>query len=266
MPARLVPENSIHGAAEISIEKPEITIGRSRHNDLCLEDASVSRVHARIRTTPDGYVIEDNGSLHGTQVNGSPITSRRLDDNDLIDVGIYRFRFVQSQVARGNPNSSVMDQVDHLHLLLEVTKLINSSLDLKDVLEHVIDAVIRVTRAERGFLMTISPSDELEFRVARNLDRTALETNDIAVSFSVVERVRRTGIPVVVSDTLNTEAASPSASIVELGLRSIMCVPLNTGARIAGLIYVDSHRQAKTLRRRRSRAVSISGKPGRCSH
>lgn len=245
MSARLVPENAIHGIAEVQIEKPEITIGRSRQNDVCLEDASVSRVHARIRTTPDGYVLEDNGSLHGTQVNGSTVTLQRLADNDLIDVGIYRFRFIQSEVSSQKNPTSVMEQIPHLRLLLEVTKRINSSLDLKDVLEHVIDAVIRVTCAERGFLMTISPNDELEFRVARNLDRTALETNDVAVSFSVVEHVRKTGIPVVVSDTLNSNAGRPSASIVELGLRSIMCVPLNMEGRIAGLIYVDSHRQAR---------------------
>ena len=162
MPARLVPENSIRGVAEVRIEKPEITIGRSRQNDVCLEDASVSRVHARIRTTTDGYVLEDNGSLHGTQVNGSPVTLRRLDDNDLIDVGIYRFRFVQSEAWQKNPTSA-MEQIPHLRLLLEVTKLINSSLDLKDVLEHVIDAVIRVTCAERGFLMTINPKTNWNF-------------------------------------------------------------------------------------------------------
>jgi len=242
---RLIPDNSLPGTPEIHLEKPEVTIGRSRQNDFYLEDPSVSRFHAKIRITPDGYVIEDNGSLHGTQVNGQQVTSRLLNDNDLIDVGTYRFRFVQSQVARGDPTSLAMQQIDHLQLLLEVTKLINSSLDLKDVLEHVIDAVIRVTRAERGFLMTINPNDELEFRVARNLDRTALEADGVAVSFSVVEQVRKTGIPVVVSDTLSTAASNRSPSVVELGLRSIMCVPFTTRERLAGLIYVDSHRQAK---------------------
>jgi signal transduction histidine kinase len=241
----LIPEKSFPSASEIYIEKPEITIGRSRHNDLYLEDPSVSRVHARIRTTAAGYFIEDNGSLHGTHVNGRPITSHRLDDNDLIDVGIYQFRFVHSQVVRADQSSPMIQQIDHLELLLEVTKLINSSLDLKDVLDHVMDAVIRVTRAERGFLMTIDSNDELVFRVARNFDRTALQTRDVAVSFSVLDRVRKTGIPVVVSDTMNAEASSPSASVVELRLRSMMCVPFMSRDRFAGLIYVDSHKQAK---------------------
>src|SRR5262245_55859898 len=98
-PPRLIPDNSIPGASEIQINKPEMTIGRSRQNDLRLEHSTVSRVHAKIHLTPAGYVIEDNGSSHGTKVNGQAVTSRRLDDNDLIEVGVYRFRFVRSPVA-----------------------------------------------------------------------------------------------------------------------------------------------------------------------
>ena len=89
MTARLVPVNDIAGNREIQLTKPDITIGRSRQCDLQLEDPSVSRIHARISISDGIYVIEDNGSLHGTKVNGKPITSQRLAHDDVIQFGVY---------------------------------------------------------------------------------------------------------------------------------------------------------------------------------
>lgn len=234
---RLVPEIPLPGASELSVSKSQTTIGRSRQNDLCLDDQSVSRHHATLLLTDAGYVLKDNDSTHGTMVNGQRIASRTLEENDLIDVGIYRFRFVDARV----PDVRTV----HLQLLLEVTQLINSSLALEEVLEHVMDAVIRVTGAERGFLMTIDDENELQFRVGRNMDRTAVETKGVAVSFSILDKVRQAGVPVVMSDTLETDTVERPRSVVALGLRSVMCVPLKTQENLTGLIYVDSQRQVK---------------------
>lgn len=183
--------------------------------------------------------------MHGTQVNGKPVTSRLLDNNDLIDIGIYRFRFVQADVSEGGSRMLVTHQAEHLQLLLEVTRLINSSLNLKDVLEHVMDAVIRVTGADRGFLLTINNQGEVEFRIGRDLDRNALEIDDVTVSQTILERVRRSCSPIVMSDVLCSDAASRSPSVIDLGLRCVMCVPLTSEDRLTGLIYVDSQREAR---------------------
>lgn len=227
---------------DVLLSKPEITIGRSRQNDLCLDDPSVSRMHAKIRGAAEGYAIEDAGSLHGTLVNGKPVASHRLAANDIIQIGIYRLRFVESLPAEGDRATRALHQVDHLRLLLNVTQVIASSLAIDEVLEHVIDGVLQVTRAERGFLMMVNPSGRLEFRVARNFDHTALAMEGVTTSSSILERVRRTGEAVILSDTLEADV---SHSIVEMGLMSVMCVPLKVGDRLLGLIYVDSHQKSK---------------------
>src|SRR4051794_5866063 len=130
--ARLVPETALPGVAAANLTRREMIIGRSRDCDLYLDDPTISRHHAKIRWTDSGYVIDDNGSTHGTLVNGQSIASRRLENNDTIDLGIYRFRFLDSNFDA--------TEAAHLKLLLEVTRLINSSLAVKDVLEHVMDA------------------------------------------------------------------------------------------------------------------------------
>src|SRR5262245_50553211 len=114
MDARLVPVDPFLGISEVQLTERETTIGRSRQNDLCLDNPSVSRVHAVIRTVDGGYVIEDKGSLHGTIVNEKRVAVHHLNTNDLIQVGVYRFRFITSE--SGSPDvtvTAVQEEVDH---------------------------------------------------------------------------------------------------------------------------------------------------------
>lgn len=63
---------------QVPSTEPEITIGRSKENDVTLEHASVSGRHARLRCTPDGLVLEDLGSTNGTFV-GTPHWNDRIE-------------------------------------------------------------------------------------------------------------------------------------------------------------------------------------------
>ena len=248
--ARLEPMDGRSDIPALELTKSEIVIGGLGDNDLILPgDSGVSGHHARICRQGNHYFIEDNKSRHGVEVNGQKIISSfRLKAGDVVTIGKFRFRFVtpQSSVSASVTSSEV--EVDHLRLL-DVTKLINSHVDLKDVLEHVIDSVIRVTRAERGFLMMVNEAGELEFKVARNLDRTEVEVEagKVKLSFSTVEHVRKTGAPRVLVDIPEGKATEVGSSIYALGLRSIMCVPLKVEDGLIGVIYVDSQRKAEAF-------------------
>jgi len=78
----------------IPIVKETITIGRRPYNDVALDDLTVSGEHAVILTVDGERVIKDLNSRNGTQVNGLPIQSRQLEHADLIEVGIYRLRYL----------------------------------------------------------------------------------------------------------------------------------------------------------------------------
>ena len=249
--ARLEPLERRSDIPALELTNSEVVIGRLGDSDLILPgDSGVSGRHARIRRKGDHYFIEDNKSRHGVEVNGQKIISSfRLKAGDVITIGKFRFRFVTPQSSLSVSVTSPEVEVDHLRLLLDVTKLINSPLDLKDVLEHVIDSVIRVTHAERGFLMMVNEAGELEFKVARNLDRTEVEVEagKVKLSFSTVEHVRKTGAPRVLVDIPEAKATEVGSSIHALGLRSIMCVPLKVEDRLIGVIYVDSQRKVEAF-------------------
>jgi ABC-type multidrug transport system ATPase subunit/pSer/pThr/pTyr-binding forkhead associated (FHA) protein len=63
------------------------TIGRAKSNNIVVEDALASRVHAMLQATPAGLEIRDNNSSNGTFVNGTLITSAKLRDGDIVTIG-----------------------------------------------------------------------------------------------------------------------------------------------------------------------------------
>jgi class 3 adenylate cyclase/GAF domain-containing protein len=127
-----------------------------------------------------------------------------------------------------------------LQALADTSGVINSSLDLTTVLNTVMDTIIRITGAERGFLMLKNNRGELEFRIARNVDRESLDSSAFHVSRTVVDQVAQSGEPVVTTNAQADPRFSAQESVVGYNLRSIVCVPLKLRAIITGVIYVDN--------------------------
>jgi hypothetical protein len=80
-----------------------ITLGRGDENDVILTSVLASRVHAELRAEADGYVLYDRGSINGTLVNGTSVTSHQLRSGDQIAIGDETFRFEWS-----NANATVL--------------------------------------------------------------------------------------------------------------------------------------------------------------
>ncbi len=133
------------------------------------------------------------------------------------------------------------DQQGRLAALYEVSKVIGSSLELDKVLDQVMDAIIKLTGAERGFLMLFDQEGELEFKAARNVDKETLnEAEEFAISRSVIKIVADTGEQVVTTNATEDPRFAAQASVVAHSLRSIQCVPLRARGENIGVIYVDN--------------------------
>ena len=83
------------GAAirEFELNKERITIGRKPHNEIHIDDPTVSGEHAAILTLQHAYV-EDLNSTNGTRLNGKKVTKRQLQHGDVIKIGRHEFKFV----------------------------------------------------------------------------------------------------------------------------------------------------------------------------
>jgi len=138
-----------------------------------------------------------------------------------------------------------LKEYKYFHSLLEITHAINTPQDFNQLLEHIVDATITLTRSERGFLMLFSKEGDLEFRVTRNIDKQTIESERFEISKSVVNQVLATGKPLFLSAIYKDKRFKITQSIETLGLRMVMCVPLKAKERFLGLIYVDSHSEAE---------------------
>jgi len=131
---------------------------------------------------------------------------------------------------------------DSLSALQEVAATINSSLELDQVLNEVMDVIVGLTHAERALLLLIDEETEkLEVQVARNMDRETIEQSEsFQISRSVVQRVAQTGEAVVTMNAQEDDRFSAQESIISYRLRSILCVPLKIKENITGVIYADN--------------------------
>lgn len=132
---------------------------------------------------------------------------------------------------------------DRLALLYHLSQTFNSSLDLDEVLNLVMDEVIVATHAERGFVMLYDSQDQLGVRVGRGVDQNTIDDPMFQVSLSTVENVARTGQPVITSDAQIDPRFNMRQSVRLLGLRSLLCVPLRVKDKSLGAIYVDNRVQ-----------------------
>jgi transcriptional regulator with GAF, ATPase, and Fis domain len=122
---------------------------------------------------------------------------------------------------------------DRLALLYRLSQNFNSSLDLNEVLNRVIDEVIEILHAERGFIMLFGPGGSQMFSVARGLERRTIDQPQSQVSQSVVQKVTSEGQPILTSDAQADSRFNMRQSVMLLGLRSILCVPLKVKDEIS---------------------------------
>lgn len=133
---------------------------------------------------------------------------------------------------------------ERLATLYEISQAINSSLDLDVVLDTVMDKVIEVTRAQRGFLMLGHNSESLRIEVARGLNQEDLEDPDFKYSTTIVNQVAESHKPLLTNNAEHDPRFEQGKSIVAMGLRSILCVPIMVVERLIGVVYVDNSLRA----------------------
>ncbi len=123
------------------------------------------------------------------------------------------------------------DEDSRLFALYRVSSALGSSLDLDEVLNQVMDSVINLTGAERGFLILAEPTTgELKLRAGRNIEQETLEHKDMEVSRTLIKTVMETGDGVVTTDAQTDPRFKQHQSVIFFALRSIMCAPLRARA------------------------------------
>ena len=132
------------------------------------------------------------------------------------------------------------EERNNLLALADMGQVINSSLDTNEVLRIVMDTIVRITGAERGFLMLRNEEGEMTIRLARDWEQESLDPSEFEVSNTIVNRVAEEGQPVLTTNAQEDPRFGGQESIIAYNLRSILCVPLKVKDNITGVIYADN--------------------------
>ncbi|WKZ46096.1 MAG: adenylate/guanylate cyclase domain-containing protein [Anaerolineales bacterium] len=128
----------------------------------------------------------------------------------------------------------------HLQALAGIGQIVNSTLEIDEVLQIVMDTIVRLTEAERGFLMLRDERGEMAIRIARNWEQESINQAEASISRTIVQRVIEAGEAVLTTNALEDQRFSGQESVIAFNLRSILCVPLMVKTELIGVIYTDN--------------------------
>lgn len=174
---------------------------------------------------------------------GNPIVSRIIQDITHVSQSLMTLeQCVGDELALRRDQLKAQDQ---LNALMVIGSVINSSLGRKRVLEEVMDCLIKLMRAERGFLILRDPvSGMLTPETSRGIDQVNLDGEAFKVSGTIVRNVAETGVPILTTNAQQDPRFGGQESIVAFNLRSILCAPLKLKDRLIGVLYVDNRVRA----------------------
>ncbi len=231
-----------------------MVIGRQTGADIVVQGPKVSRRHARVVREGDRFHLEDLGSSNGTFLNVKKLEAPlRLSHKDEIGIGSFLLRFedketspeftIHARTAANTANTDLYqgNAAHKLQVILRLSADLGRSLEVNDLLSRVLDhLLILFPHAERGLVILLEDGRP---SVRAQKQRSGFQ-NPPRFSASIVQKVASEGMGIFAEDLQTDSRFADAQSIVSLGIRSFICVPLQAkGGRALGVLQVE--RRAK---------------------
>ncbi len=266
-----------HSGKVYPLEGEKLVIGRDSEQ-IPVSDQGVSRHHAEIFRIGELFFIRDLGSRNGTYVN-----TTRVEDQEILRVGdrvhvgntelVFEDRFARaldSRVIRfgdsvDNPGSTIVFRFAssaaqapakekeptaterHLATLSRVSELLATGQTLELAFQEVAKELGKALGADHVYLFAFGDEgSEDEFRTVAAYDR--VPTNELAVSRSILRRVRSEARAVLSSDAMLDDRFATSESIVMKRIKSLLCAPLLVTNRTVGAFYATNSKLAEVFK------------------
>jgi phosphoserine phosphatase RsbU/P len=254
----------------IVLNRTPFSVGRKVDKDLVIADPRVSRDHALIILEAEGFFLVDQGSKHGTFVNGERIQRQKLERNDRLEFGARDSAYAIFNPANGTSNtareflsqisgiqiSQEATDLEKLTLFLEAARKLNTAGVLDEILMTMLEVTLRLTRAERGYVFLKDDDGKLRLAAGRNSKGEPL-LDDKTISHSALDESLRSNSEFLLTDTGSSMDLAARQSIVAYDLRTVICIPLRkrqvqatrdqqtpvpsaASSEVAGVLYVDS--------------------------
>jgi two-component system NtrC family sensor kinase len=262
------------------LEEATVGLGRDPANGVQLHDTEVSRQHAELRREGKDYVFADLGSSNGSFVNGKQVQLQRLSSGDHVQLGGTLMLYTgpaeqpeedlagkidisalpapddQSHIVRsvaqaegtrlfelpsGLPRASwVALARSNFQAMYRAALAVSHTLDIDQLLHRIMDVIFEAVDPDRGCLMLLDQETRRLVPKVRRTRKGARLAERITISKTILDYVLEKNEGVLSSDAREDQRWDPAASIVQLGIREAICVPMQGRYDVVGVIYVDT--------------------------
>jgi signal transduction histidine kinase/pSer/pThr/pTyr-binding forkhead associated (FHA) protein len=277
--ATLFVIRGIDQGIRFELEGTIFQVGRDSSNTIQLHDSEVSRHHAEIRCHDGEFVVSDLNSSNGTYVNGKRIEQHTLESGDQVQTGSTLMLFTGSldesgadlaqniKINAGNDpsdsrivktlsqeeGSKILDPRagtpqnawlararSNLQIMYRTALAVSHTLDIDQLLQRIMELIFEWVEADRGCIMLMDPTSKtLQPRVRRT--RKGVKTDEkIHISQTILDYVIEKNEGVVTSDARLDDRWNPAGSILQMGIREAICVPMQGRYDVVGVIYIDT--------------------------
>ncbi len=259
------------------------TVGRDNENQLHIGSSAVSRYHAVLVAENGAHYVQDMDSTNGTFLNGKSIRKAKITPGDKITIANVDILVEGAPVPireiaapldltvsidnpipsdatitvknptedlnfenlfEGGPSLDDLKSRRSLEVLYKADKIARDIEDLGQMLENLMDLILEVIPASRGYIFLVNrDTEKLDPYVRRAPDSIAGDS-EIVVSRTILNAAVGQKESLLSNDALVDERFVQSKSISDLKIRSAMCAPLVNRGKVLGIIYVDSSDQS----------------------
>jgi signal transduction histidine kinase len=281
----------IKGADEgkqFDLTEPTASIGRDASNPIRLHDTEVSRRHAEIRRTNDGFEVIDVGSVNGTFVNNHKINKATLAAGDHLAIGQTVLVYSAGREEAATHLGELAEQINiitradvelssaiiksigetegsrillqpeknspwlrnalaNLTVMYEASQATSHILDIDQMLDRILELIFRSVPADRGCVMLRSSEPAALEPKALRWRRPEERQVKLSLSRTIVDHTLSEKVGVLVSDAPTDERFQSGQSILQLGIREVICVPLKGRHDSIGVLYLDTKSTAKDI-------------------
>lgn len=256
-----------------------LAIGREANNTVQLHDTEASRRHAELRRNEQGqYYLTDLGSSNGTFINSQRVQQQVLKSGDRVQIGRTLMLFTDDQGGSNvmdavdivgqhlrESGSRIIKSVtqdegsqifgsgaateapwlararSNLQIMYRTALAVSHTLDIEQLLDRIMELIFEWVEADRGCIMLVDrESEELTPTVRRN--RKGMQDDEkMLISRTILDYVMHNKEGVLTSDASDDQRFDPSGSIVRMGVREAICVPMQGRYGIVGIIYIDTY-------------------------
>jgi signal transduction histidine kinase/pSer/pThr/pTyr-binding forkhead associated (FHA) protein len=265
---------------KIELEGEALRIGREASNSIQLHDQEVSRHHAELKRDGRIFTLVDLSSSNGTFVNGQRITRTELASGDQVQMGSTLMLFTgvtdesanlsgkidivpqqtgdKSRIVRAMSESEgsqilklaeaegdspwVARARSNLQVMYRTALAVSHTLDIDQLLNRIMQLIFEWVEADRGCIMLVDPNTK-KLVPKVHLNRKGVKGADekLTISQTILDYVTTRNEGVLTSNAKEDQRWNTGASILQLGIREAICVPMRGRYDVVGIIYIDTY-------------------------